>query len=87
MATLLKQYLSETNQKGYIVEENEHPISLTDRGTFIHIVCPDTNEGGWLVGRWYKSTCTSTGDYSGQPDFESESLEECLVYVRDWQAI
>lgn len=40
-------------------------------------------EEEYIVGRWYKSTCTKSGDYSGCPDFEG-SLVDCLEYIRDF---
>lgn len=86
MRNLLALYLSEADKAGYIIEDHEHPLVLVDRGAFLHILCDDEDEG-WFIGRWYKSTPTKSGDYNSHPEFQSESLEDCLKYVRDWTSI
>jgi hypothetical protein len=84
--TVLQVYLEQAKAKGYIIESHEHPIALADRGNFIHLVCSDGDNECWFVGRWYKSTLVSSGDYNGHPEFEDQSLEKCLEYIRDWVA-
>ncbi len=86
MKALLLLYLNQAHNAGYVVRDTEHPLVLVDRDTFLHIVLAD-EDGGYMVGRWYKTTLTRSGGYSSHPDMVESSLEDCLKYVRDWSAL
>lgn len=80
MKTAHQEYIEQADQAGYLVQDDNTAL-VVDRGEFFHIVCENNNDGGWLVGRFYKQTFSRSGDYSGCPDFEHDDLEECVKFV------
>lgn len=81
--TAHQKYIEEANLAGYLVE-NDNTALVVDRGDFFHIVAQDNIDGDWVVGKFFKSTISKTGDYSGCPDFEG-SLEDCVKFVSNWE--
>jgi len=86
MHRLFDRYVKESEARGYSFftdagQSIDDILSIVDRGDFAHLVCVDTMGQGdseYFVGRWYWGR-----DYAGAPDFEG-TLEECLLYVRNW---
>ena len=67
---------------GYVENMDIYRVVFNGEGCF-WFVCEDTNEGGYMVGRFYKATLTNLGEYAAQPDFTSDSYPECIRYLSE----
>ena len=74
---VLKAMREAHSQAGYVGEDDIH--MAYDGGDRWVIVVKDDDGGSYMVGEFFKPTCTQTGEYDGQPLEEGLDLGTALT--------